>query len=322
MLNASKGDSHGKKSCFLFYLGFLVFLGKSAGHTYGIMLDLNGRNVITSPGYPENYPDNANYTWILNTGDRKANVTFSILDFDVPRPYQQPQCDDFLKIEEVDPCCFTLLKRCDRGEFKPFNITATGNNITISFVSDDKYNAKGFNLTWKVYLSETITTSTTTTLPTTLRTATPSPSPPRTTTTLTTAITKTNGTKSSPSITDTSWTIQQSTKSHYDITTGLADNTRSPEITRLNLTEIVPLILGISAIEIALIAIGVYIVKKRRSSSREKKNQDVNFDKQVQPVSRESVQSIHSIGNVYESIPLEHFSTDVIVEDDGNENQE
>lgn len=27
MLNASKGDSHGKKSCFLFYLGFLVFLG-------------------------------------------------------------------------------------------------------------------------------------------------------------------------------------------------------------------------------------------------------------------------------------------------------
>ena len=34
------------------------------------------------------------------------------------------------------------------------------------------------------------------------------------------------------------------------------------------------------------------------------------------------MQSIHSIGNVYESIPLEHFSTDVIVEDDGNENQD
>lgn len=58
------------------------------------------------------------------------------------------------------------------------------------------------------------------------------------------------------------------------------------------------------------------------SNFREKKNQDVNFDKKVQPDSRKSTQSVHSIGHVYESIPLEHFSTDVILEDDGNENQD
>ena len=39
------------------------------------------------------------------------------------------------------------VKRC--GYFKLFNITVTGSKITMSFVSDEKYNAKGFYLTWK-----------------------------------------------------------------------------------------------------------------------------------------------------------------------------
>lgn len=110
------------------------------------------------------------------------------LENSIPRSYYRPQCDDYLKvsiniyvncisivlfrklnhcrcvlmwlikililkfwrkIEEVDPCCFTVFKRCDRGEFKPFNITAIGNYIMISFVSDDRHNAAGFKLTWK-----------------------------------------------------------------------------------------------------------------------------------------------------------------------------
>lgn len=53
-----------------------------------------------------------------------------------------------LKIEEVVPFYRQVIKGCDR-KFDPFNQTATGSVITISFVSDEKYNAKGFYLTFK-----------------------------------------------------------------------------------------------------------------------------------------------------------------------------
>ena len=53
-----------------------------------------------------------------------------------------------LKIEEVAPFYRQVIKRCG-GKYDPFNQTATGSKITISFVSDEKYNAKGFKLTFK-----------------------------------------------------------------------------------------------------------------------------------------------------------------------------
>ena len=53
-----------------------------------------------------------------------------------------------LKIEEVVPFYRQVIKRCD-GKYDPFNLTATGSKITISFVSDKKYNEKGFKLTFK-----------------------------------------------------------------------------------------------------------------------------------------------------------------------------
>lgn len=53
-----------------------------------------------------------------------------------------------LKIEEVVPLYRQVIKRCD-GKYDTFNLTATGSEITISFVSDEKYNAKGFKLTFK-----------------------------------------------------------------------------------------------------------------------------------------------------------------------------
>ncbi|XP_078339006.1 uncharacterized protein LOC111126096 [Crassostrea virginica] len=227
MYEVSKRDFLGIEFCFSFNLAFLILHGLSAeGHTNKTILYPNGTGVITSPGYPQNYPDNANYIWILNTGSQYATVNFSILDLKIPKPYFHP-CNDYLKIEETDPCCFTLLKRCDRGEFKPFSLPATGNQITISFVSDENYNAKGFLLTWKVHLPEMITTSTTT-LPTTL-TTTPSPSPPRTTLTTTT-----------PSPSPPRTTLTTTTPSTSPPTTTLTTTTPSPSQPRTTLTTTTP----------------------------------------------------------------------------------
>ena len=66
-------------------------------HTHKTILYPNGTGVITSPGYPQNYPDNANYIWILNTGSQYATVTFSILDLKISKQYFGP-CDDYLKV--------------------------------------------------------------------------------------------------------------------------------------------------------------------------------------------------------------------------------
>lgn len=58
------------------------------------------------------------------------------------------------------------------------------------------------------------------------------------------------------------------------------------------------------------------------SNHREKENQDVNFNEKVNTVSWKSVLTIQSIDNLYESIPLDHFSKDVVLKNDENENQE
>ena len=60
----------------------------------------NGENgEITSPGYPANFPDNIKYTWILRTGHLNANVTFTILDFDISEP-DFSHCDDYLQVRK------------------------------------------------------------------------------------------------------------------------------------------------------------------------------------------------------------------------------
>ncbi|XP_062582116.1 uncharacterized protein LOC134243895 [Saccostrea cucullata] len=104
---------------------------------------------ITSPGYPGNYPNNVNYTWVISTGFQQAKIYFSIHDFDI-RKHKYYPCDDYLEIKEVEPCCHTLLNRC--GKESNIKRTATGRLIRISFISDDKFTAKGFLMSWSVSL--------------------------------------------------------------------------------------------------------------------------------------------------------------------------
>lgn len=49
---------------------------------------------ITSPDYPGNYPNNANYTWIIRTGSRSAKVTFRIIEMNI----EKWECDDYLEV--------------------------------------------------------------------------------------------------------------------------------------------------------------------------------------------------------------------------------
>ncbi|XP_062613173.1 protein SpAN-like [Saccostrea cucullata] len=105
---------------------------------------------FTSPGYPGNYPDNAIFTWIIRTGYTAANVIFRIHDMNI---INTNPCDDYLEVKEVEPCCFTVFKRC--GELKNMAFYTRGNQIRVSFISDRILNAKGFNLSWTVASPQT-----------------------------------------------------------------------------------------------------------------------------------------------------------------------
>ena len=95
------------------------FSGKgqcTKGHRNFTILDHNGSRVIKSPEYPQNYPHNSDYRWILNTGSRKANVTFSVLDFNISKPYLRPTCDDYFKVSINIQCI------CITQDFKSYNM--------------------------------------------------------------------------------------------------------------------------------------------------------------------------------------------------------
>ncbi|XP_062599849.1 cubilin-like [Saccostrea cucullata] len=100
---------------------------------------------LTSPGYPGNYPNNVNYTWILNTGHKSTTVNFTFDVFDLEANWFF-SCSDFLEITEMDPCCYTAMRRC--GQRNPFSQLVRGRLIRITFVSDGIDTAKGFSLTW------------------------------------------------------------------------------------------------------------------------------------------------------------------------------
>uniref|UniRef100_A0A8W8JT18 CUB domain-containing protein n=1 Tax=Magallana gigas TaxID=29159 RepID=A0A8W8JT18_MAGGI len=106
---------------------------------------------FTSPGYPGNYPNNANYTWSLKTGYSKATIVLNITDFSVVEYLAHPRCGDYLQIEKMDPSYKLIMKRC--GNYSSIDWKDTGNMFMITFVSDDIHNSKGFKLSWRGLLT-------------------------------------------------------------------------------------------------------------------------------------------------------------------------
>ncbi|XP_062617348.1 embryonic protein UVS.2-like [Saccostrea cucullata] len=100
---------------------------------------------ITSPGYPDHYPNNANFTWIIRAGRNESIFTFVIDDMDI-EIFNSGFCDDYLEIKEIEPCCYTAFKEC--GKITERTVHTKGKEIEISFISDSTRSAKGFNLSW------------------------------------------------------------------------------------------------------------------------------------------------------------------------------
>lgn len=50
-----------------------------------------------SPGYPDNYPNNINYTWILVSGSNNTIVNFTIVDLQTESDGNM-SCFDYLTV--------------------------------------------------------------------------------------------------------------------------------------------------------------------------------------------------------------------------------
>nr|XP_034299400.1 uncharacterized protein DDB_G0280205-like [Crassostrea gigas] len=200
-----------------------------------------------------------------------------------------------------------IIKRC--GKLTPFNLQGTGNIFVVTFVSDSIHNARGFYLSWKVYIPDTTTkrtTTNTTTKPTTTTTEITTRKPTTTTTTSEITIKKTVERATTTKATTTSRTTtpnpiaNKSTREIHTLSSALlTSNQKQPrthkngpftkttesyivnerannQTASFNLREITYLISAIVVIEVILTAIGIYFVKQRRMNFRNNGHEEVN----------------------------------------------
>nr|XP_034339166.1 cell wall protein DAN4-like [Crassostrea gigas] len=210
----------------------------------------------------------------------------------------------FCQIERIKPHYMPIMKRC--GKFKPFYIELDGNIFVVTFVSDNIQNARGSNLSWKVYIPDTTITkpTTTTTKITTTRTKPPpttteittfktTEEPTTTTTTETTKKTTSRTTKPNPTAKKSTREIhtlplalltsnQKQPKSHKfgpftkNTESYIAKEKANNQTATFNLREITYLISAIVVIEVILTAIGIQFVKQRWMNFRNHGHEEVN----------------------------------------------
>ncbi|XP_016105748.1 CUB and sushi domain-containing protein 1-like [Sinocyclocheilus grahami] len=120
------------KQILLLFAGFVAAAhGQTCG---GLVQGLNG--TIESPGFPHGYPNYANCTWIIVTGERnRIQLSFHIFaleeDFDIVSIYDgQPQPGN--------------LKMRLSGFMLPSPIVSSGSILALWFTTDFAVSAQGF----------------------------------------------------------------------------------------------------------------------------------------------------------------------------------
>uniref|UniRef100_A0A3Q3JM08 CUB and Sushi multiple domains 1 n=1 Tax=Monopterus albus TaxID=43700 RepID=A0A3Q3JM08_MONAL len=120
----------------------LQFTSESCG---GVVQGLNG--TIESPGFPHGYPNYANCTWLIITGERnRIQLTFVTLaleeDFDIVSVYDGQPSPGNLKMRLS-------------GFMLPSSIVSSGSILALWFTTDFAVSAQGFKAVYEVLPSHT-----------------------------------------------------------------------------------------------------------------------------------------------------------------------
>ncbi|XP_014830968.1 PREDICTED: cubilin, partial [Poecilia mexicana] len=108
--------------------------------------DVGGPNgSISSPGYPNKYPDNRECIWYITTTPG-SSITLTIHEFDVEF---HDNCNyDVLEVYGGPDLQAPRLARLCSTTSNPMQVSSTGNQITVRFKSDAYVSGRGFNASW------------------------------------------------------------------------------------------------------------------------------------------------------------------------------
>ena len=109
---------------------------------------------VTSPSYPQNYPQDVECKWPIQTKPGN-HLIFNALNFKLPEPYPSGECEDSLSISDYDEKL--IGKYC--GTQIPNRIETSRNRASLLFVSNTG-NYKGFEMSWATQCGEVISGST------------------------------------------------------------------------------------------------------------------------------------------------------------------
>uniref|UniRef100_A0A8C3B2E2 CUB domain containing protein 2 n=1 Tax=Cyclopterus lumpus TaxID=8103 RepID=A0A8C3B2E2_CYCLU len=140
----------------------VVYRGFSVGYRKdmcgGVLTGISG--VISSPGYPQEYSNNADCSWAIHVSNTSV-VTLVFLDFQLEN---NEGCNfDFVALFDGPTVTHRLLgKYC--GADKPSNIVTTSNQLLVIFKSDFNIGGRGFKAYYysAALISQTSTQTTST----------------------------------------------------------------------------------------------------------------------------------------------------------------
>ncbi|XP_059172132.1 cubilin-like [Physella acuta] len=101
-----------------------------------------------SPGYPSDYPNNKNCTWLISTKDSSKRVQVEVISMELAN-WDGGQCEDYLELRDgKDETSSTPVKSwCSTDQFQ---YKTNGAHLFVKFVADQHFSAPGFAL--KYYL--------------------------------------------------------------------------------------------------------------------------------------------------------------------------
>ncbi|XP_059377145.1 deleted in malignant brain tumors 1 protein-like [Carassius carassius] len=94
---------------------------------------------LSSPRYPNNYPDNSYCTWTIHsTGNMTVSLTFTDVVLET--------CCDYIKVYDGPSTLHPLLGEI--REYRNQSFKSSSNDLTVFFYSDSSVTRRGFHANW------------------------------------------------------------------------------------------------------------------------------------------------------------------------------
>ena len=107
----------------------------------GSIITNSSSDVITSPFYPDFYPNNRECTWLINAPHHKViRIRFKTFDL---------IAGDYVEVRDGSNNSAVVLKNFTSKQYANMTWTSSGNSLLIKFKSDEQHTSTGFDLAFE-----------------------------------------------------------------------------------------------------------------------------------------------------------------------------